>query len=542
MSGCVCVCVLQGVCASVSVCVGGCVRQCQCVWVCGLSLFQFLFFLGVPSVVLSLGPYEYSQKTVINSSIKDYLKIPTSNLTNNALPSSVIPGSRYDLRLNLMGDHFFLPSTLEVSLTAKLLVKEDNGSFRKITAADGLCPIDGLQFIKNVRPQFDNQPLLPSSKECNQRLFRRIIQVLTKSDTKESKQSGILRKQEYYETQSLEDNIAAKTHSHKYDGDKIEFKAESDSNMSVQNTQLSRQLCEEFICPINFNGIAPFDVGKILTRPIQNLLLSLEVCAWNEWLTLTTPDGTPGKVKPSMDIFNKLCLQITGIKNSLSQVVLHDKLFDLYFKNTAKGKIASMAHSIIDYHSLSNPVPTKSSFWELNLYNQIIADRFFLVFHTEKNLLNGAGNYYYFSNPGLKSLCLKVSGCSLNRYNQHRTSAWTDADKVIVSSMTKFNALNLNEQHIADMANMDLIVDPNTLAVGGLVGDAQRETYVCNLRSIYGGHCVYSFSTSVQTETNSNLRENSRKGNVSLQFTFSKPTAELYYVTVYAVHNGVFYR
>ncbi len=500
-------------------------------------------FLGVPTVVLSSGPYEYSQKSVINASIKDYLKVPTSNLTNNSLPSTVIPGSRYDVRLNLMGDHFFLPSTLEVSLTAKLLVREENGSFRKITAADGLCPIDGLQFIKNVRAQFDNQALLPTAKECNQRLFRRIIQILTKADTKESKQSGIFRKQEYYEPQSLEDNVAGKTHSHKYiAGNKIDFNTTSDTVRSVQNTNLSKQLCEEFICPLNFNGIAPFDVGKIHSRPIQNLLLSLEICGWHEWLTLTTPDGTPGSVKPSMDIFNKLCLQITGIKNSYSQVVLHDKLFDLYFRNTADGKISSMSHSIIDYHSLSNPVPTKSSFWELNLYNQIIADRFFVVFHTEKNLLNGGGNYYYFSNPGLKSLCLKVSGCSLNRYNQHRTSAWTDSDKVIVKSMAKFNALNLNEQNAADMANTDLITDPNTLAVGGLVGDAQSITYICNLRSIYEGHCVYTFSTSVQTETNATLRENSRKGNVSLQFTFAEATTELYYVTVFAVHNGVFYR
>ena len=302
--------------------------------------------IGVPAVVLSNGPYSYSQKAVINATIKDFLKVPTSDLTNHSLPTNVSPGARFDLRVNLMSDHFFLPSTLEINLTAKLLVREDNGTFRKIKATDCLCPSDGMQFIKNVRAQFDNLPLIPTAKECNQRLFRRIIKILTQSESKESKVAGIFHKQEYFETQSLEDNKAAKTHSHKYKGNSIEFKEASDSDKSEQNVTLSRELTEEFICPINFNSVAPFDVGKILTRPIQHILLSLEICPWAEWLTLVVPDGTEGSVKPSMDIFNKLVLQITGIKHSYSQISLHEKLFDLYFKNTANGKIASLAHSI----------------------------------------------------------------------------------------------------------------------------------------------------------------------------------------------------
>ena len=44
------------------------------------------------------------------------------------------------------------------------------------------------------------------------------------------------------------------------------------------------------------------------------------------------------------------------------------------------------------------------------------------------------------------------------------------------------------------------------------------------------------------SEVSSGLLESSRKGNISIQFSFAKATTELYYVTIFACHNGIFYR
>ena len=229
------------------------------------------------AVSLTNGPYDYSQSSFINNTIKDFRKIHTSSLTNASLPVFVQPGSKFDIRLPLAGDYFFLPSTLEVSLIAQLFIKEDNGVFRKIEAKDGIVPTDGLNFVKNIRPQFDNFNVIPPSKECNQKLYNRIINLVTKSNDEETKKRSIEQNLKFFETEKLSDNKSALTHSHKYTSTGIEFSASTDTTFSQQNSTLAQSLTDEFVCQLDFSNIAPLDVAKIHSRPVENLLLSLEV-------------------------------------------------------------------------------------------------------------------------------------------------------------------------------------------------------------------------------------------------------------------------
>ena len=258
---------------------------------------------------------------------------------------------------------------------------------------------------------------------------------------------------------------------------------------------------------------------------------------------MCTPDGKkPAPLPtPSAEIFNKLYLKITGITHSYSQVVLNDALYANYLKNTTDGHIASTSHNIVDYHFLSNPIPTGTNSWTVTLLNQTVPDKYFLIFRTSKNALEPNGNPFFFNNPGLKQITMKMPECTLNRYNQTRSSFWTQDEAVIVKSLAEYNALKLNKQRIADLASQDLILVPNALLAGDNIGDLQRKTYVCNSKSIYGGFCVYAFSTSVQTQTNNNLKSNTRKGNICFTFDFAKATTEKYYVTIFGEH-GEFYR
>ncbi len=273
-------------------------------------------------------------------------------------------------------------------------------------------------------------------------------------------------------------------------------------------------------------------------------MLSLEIANLNEWLIIATPDGTaPVAWKPvGVEIFSKLVLTIKAITQNYSQVVLNDSLYNRYLKYTTDGRIASTSHAVVDYHFLSNPVPTGSNSWTATLLNQTIPDKYFICFRSEKNTLNPKGNPFFFSNPGLVRLSMKIPECSLNRFNQHRKSFWTADTSVIVKSYEEYVALSINKQKLADFANQDLILNQNLLIAGDNVAALQRETYICNLKSIYRGHCVYTFSCSIQTQTNSTLKEATRKGNIEFLFDFAKPTTKKYYITIFGVHNGSFYR
>ena len=466
----------------------------------------------------------------------------TSNCTNIALPATVQPGSKFDIRLSLASDYFFLPSTLEVAVLAKVKIQQNDGTLRNVEAKDGLCPSDGLNFIKNARPVFDQNQLIPTAKEINQKLFRRALDLATRSNDKAMKKVRIQDQQEYFEEETVADNSTGKTHSHKYKDNTVEFYDPGDANSSAQNTNLALQLKDEFVCKVRLSNIAPFDIGKIYTRPLTHLDLSLEICALHEWLRLVCPDGTAGSVVPSVNIFSSIVLQITGVKFSYTQVALNDKLFDLYFKATAMGKISSTSHSLVDYHPLTNPIPKASNSWTYTIYNTTIPDRFLFLFHTAKNLLKADGNYYFFSNPAMTSMQLRVTGTSINRYNQNRTTSWISDKDIIVSSKAEYDQLKINQKRVADLANNDLIIAPNRLFAGASVGELAEKNFITDLSSIYNGHAIYTFNTSVQTEINTLLKESTKRGNCSFTMDFARPTKEIYYMTIFAIHNGEFFR
>ena len=119
-------------------------------------------------------------------------------------------------------------------------------------------------FVKNIRPQFDNLNTIPPSKELNQRLYRRVIDVITKSVDQDNLNRSMENSMQYFEVQSLEDNEAAKTHSHKYTADSVVFTIPTDRpNYSAQNSILSLMFTDEFVCELNFNAIPPLDVAKV---------------------------------------------------------------------------------------------------------------------------------------------------------------------------------------------------------------------------------------------------------------------------------------
>ncbi len=179
------------------------------------------------------------------------------------MPSVIQPGSKLDVRLNLASDYFLLPSCLEVKLVAKLQIREESGNLRNIESTDCLVPVDGLNFIKNVRPQIDGMNVIPPSKEIHQRLYRRVQDVVVKSNELRKIERSIQNDSQFFEKLSASDAENGKTHSHKYTNDSVVFKASNDSPVSKQSLTLAKMLTDEFICSVNFGGVAPFDIAKV---------------------------------------------------------------------------------------------------------------------------------------------------------------------------------------------------------------------------------------------------------------------------------------
>lgn len=245
--------------------------------------------------------------------------------------------------------------------------------------------------------------------------------------------------------------------------------------------------------------------------------------------------------KPGPEILNKVELVVIEINHSFAQVVLHDALYSLYLKNASLGKLATTSHNVVDYVFNVNPIPKGRHNFSLQLLNQTIASKYFVLFHTELNRFNIKGDNFYFENVGLTQLSMRMSGSTLNRYNQIRSSAFAKKE-IIKTNFKDFSALAFKDQCRVNKANKDLILDPNILCSGSSnVGEYQNKTFLCNLKSIYEGSCIYSFSTSVQMAINNYLKESTRKGNVTFTFDFATPTPEIYYLTIFSVHNGEFF-
>ena len=57
---------------------------------------------------------------------------------------------------------------------------------------------------------------------------------------------------------------------------------------------------------------------------------------------------------------------------------------------------------------------------------------------------------------------------------------------------------------------------------------------------LFLGNCIYVINTGIQVVTNKLLKEETRKGNIELNFEFQKPLPENYYCTIYSSYPGEF--
>ena len=170
------------------------------------------------------------------------------------------------MRINVAGDYFLLPSCMEIFIVAELKIREENGNLRNILPSDCLVPVDGLNFIRNIRPQIDGMPTIPTSKDINQSLYHRVIDCISKSTNPRKLKESANREYQFFENRTEADAEGGKTHSHTFDKTlpkKVKFSDESQPSTSKQNLTLAKTITNEFVCPLNFSTIAPFDVGKV---------------------------------------------------------------------------------------------------------------------------------------------------------------------------------------------------------------------------------------------------------------------------------------
>ena len=468
---------------------------------------------GIEKVCLQNGIYRYSTTAYINNTIRDNYIVNTKNITNLALPAEIPPAGKFTVKLELKDDCFFIPSSLEVFLILNLNVR-DTAGLRNIEAKDFLCGCDGLNPIKSIRPIFDQYSIIPTSKDLDQRLYNRLIALLTKPKNREASQDkDILEHLSFFETETCDDNKDGKTHSHKFVGaDDAGFLDLTDAGASKQNIYLSKILTKKFVVKLDLENLAPFDINRLHTRPTRALDLQLEFSNFSDWLRLVkTPDGTAHTCLPDASIFQKLVLSIAEIKFNLTQVVLNDALYNSYLEKMNQNKLANLPHSVVDLNHLSNSIRENSNDFSFTLFNQIIADKYLFVFRNNKNLNDVEGNIFFFSNVLCKEIHFTVQGSSQNRYQQHRTSSWVSNDN-IVRTIGEFNALDENKKRTSKFAMEDLIFKTNDLFIGSDVFSLEGVERLCNNESMYQGHAIYSVLTTCQIVSDSLLKESNKRG------------------------------
>ena len=133
---------------------------------------------SLEKVVLSDGPFQFNTHSYINDSIRDYLIKHTETLHNQQFPVTVSSSGQFNINVDLKNEYLLFPSSVNLTVVLQLYVRKSDGKKRAITAVDCLCPLDGLNPIKNVKPCFDNHCTISNNKVIDQRGFARIMQIL----------------------------------------------------------------------------------------------------------------------------------------------------------------------------------------------------------------------------------------------------------------------------------------------------------------------------------------------------------------------------
>ena len=452
---------------------------------------------SLEKVVLSDGPFEFSNQSYINDTVKDYIQQETRALNNQNFPVTVSNSMKFDMQVDLKNGYFLFPASMQLTCQFKLYVKTKSGR-RPIRAYDKLCPLDGLMPVKNISPCLDDQCTIPNNKTIDQRSLSRIMTILSETTNVEAAERRIRFSRNYFEGETVTQNGAAQTRSHKWpntESGQIELYPLNNipETASRQNTELAHTITDEFWCHLDLSKTPPFNHAVIYSRPCSKVSFTLDFGTFSEWLRIVNPDGTkPEKYKAPDDQlqvnFANLELDIRGVHVSYTQFALHPQLLTMYKNMTYNDKISNQSQQSVEIKKVANPLQKGNTTWSYTMQNVIVPERLFITFVCENNRKQPHGNPMFYSNLGITKLTFQLLSSTQNRYNQSRkTSFNTDGTNVVIRSVDYEN-LSQNEKYKADLFVQDTILKPAQLAIGQPeTGRNARHVYLINENSVYKG-------------------------------------------------------
>ena len=452
---------------------------------------------SLEKVVLSDGPFEFSNQSYINDTVKDYIQQETRALNNQNFPVTVSNSMKFDMQVDLKNDYFLFPASMQLTCQFQLYVKTSTGR-RAIRAYDKLCPLDGLMPVKNIMPCLDDQCTIPNHKTIDQRSLSRIMTILSETVNVEAAERRIRFSRNYFEGETKARNAAGTTGSHKWPATKsgqIELHPLDSipKTASRQNTELAHAITDEFWCHLDLSKTPPFNNAVIYSRPCSKVSFTLDFGTFSEWLRIVEPDGTKPKdyttpIDHLQPNFSNLELDINGIHVSYTQFALHPELLNMYQKMTYNDKISNQSQQSVEIKKVANPLIQGNSSWSYTIQNVIVPERLFITFVCKDNRKAPNGNPMFYSNLGVTKLTFQLLSSTQNRYNQSRKTSFNTDGTNVVTTTAEYEKLSQKEKYKADLFVQDTILKPAQLAIGQPeTGRNARHVYLINENSVYKG-------------------------------------------------------
>jgi hypothetical protein len=451
-------------------------------------------------VVLGDGPFSFSQQSYINDTIDDVIIGTTQKLNNVNFPVTVSDTNRFDFNIDIKNDYFLYPAAISITGKFQLYVEKSDGKYRSIVDSDLLCPLDSLCPIKNIYPRFDNMDVIPANKVCDQRLFSRVMSLITDTTDVQAAECRKRFSRMFFEGETVANNKSGKIGSHKWvetRGQKTPaIYSKTESGGSKQNRFLALAAKDEFYCHFNLSQVPPFNAAVVYSRPCSNIAFALDFGKFSEWLRIVTPDGdgpaTP-YVQPKDSLahnFSNLRLRLKEVIYYIPQFRLNNLLLKRYKDLTVHGKASVLNQQSIQILNIANPIPKGSTTWSYHMQGKIVPDKIFFIFVSKENRTAAKGNPFFFSNLGITEIIFRVNNSSENRFNQIRKSAFQPVDTEVCRSTAEYNALSSdNKRYQADLFINDLILRHARLAAGYVeTGRNCKTFYLLNEETTYQGN------------------------------------------------------